>query len=91
MSGGYFDYDQFRIANTTSTIEEAIRNEKDPEFDGYKQGLSEHTLAVFDIALTYLNISEIYAQRIDWLLSGDDGEETFHKRLLEDLSKLEEI
>jgi hypothetical protein len=28
-------------------------------------------------------------QRMDWLLSGDDGEESFLKRLDEDLKKLE--
>jgi hypothetical protein len=27
-------------------------------------------------------------QRIDWLLSGDDGEESFIERLKEDLEKL---
>lgn len=26
-------------------------------------------------------------QRIDWLIAGDDGEETFHRRLKEDLEK----
>lgn len=30
----------------------------------------------------------IYTQRIDWLLSGDDGEESFHSRLKEELDKL---
>ena len=30
----------------------------------------------------------IYAQRIDWLLSGDDGEESFHERLEEELNEL---
>jgi len=33
-----------------------------------------------------LKKAQIYAQRIDWLLSGDDGEDTFHKRLSQDLS-----
>jgi hypothetical protein len=32
--------------------------------------------------------AQVYMQRIDYLLSGDDGEETFLKRLKEDLSKL---
>jgi hypothetical protein len=32
-----------------------------------------------------LNQALIYAQRIDWLVSGDDGEDTFHARLAEDL------
>lgn len=35
--------------------------------------------------------AEVYAQRIDWLLSGDDGEESFHERLKEDLDKLKTI
>ena len=31
----------------------------------------------------------IYAQRVDWLLSGDDGNESFIERLTEELNKLE--
>lgn len=31
---------------------------------------------------------EVYVQRIDWLASGDDGEDSFHKRLEADLEKL---
>ena len=38
--------------------------------------------------LKILNKAFVYVNRIDWLLSGDDGEETFHKRLKEDLEKL---
>ena len=36
-----------------------------------------------------LKKAQIYAHRIDWLLSGDDGEESFLKRLEEDLNELE--
>jgi hypothetical protein len=35
-----------------------------------------------------LKRAQIYAQRIDWLLSGDDGEESFLRRLEEDLNEL---
>jgi hypothetical protein len=35
-------------------------------------------------------MAEIYAQRIDWLLSGDDGEDSFRKRLKEDLERLKQ-
>jgi hypothetical protein len=35
-----------------------------------------------------LKRAQIYAQRIDWLLSGDDGEESFLKRLEKDLNEL---
>ena len=36
-----------------------------------------------------LRKAEIYAQRIDWYLAGDDGEESFMERLKEDLDALE--
>ena len=36
-----------------------------------------------------LKTAAIYAQRIDWLLSGDDGEESFKERLKEELDELE--
>jgi hypothetical protein len=37
--------------------------------------------------IRYLRIAEIYAHRVDWLLSGDDNEEHFIKRLKEDLDE----
>lgn len=42
----------------------------------------------FKLAVKYLKIAEVYTHRIDWLLSGDDGEESFLERLDEDLEKL---
>ena len=60
---------------------------KYPEY-GFYQTYSEETIRQFKEAIRLLNIAGVYAQRIDWFLSGDDGEETFHERLKEDLSKL---
>lgn len=42
----------------------------------------------FQTGLHYLKLAYIYAQRIDWLLSCDDSEDTFHSRLKEELNKL---
>jgi hypothetical protein len=42
----------------------------------------------FKKGIEYLEKAQIYAERIDYLISGDDGEETFHERLKEDLLKL---
>lgn len=39
--------------------------------------------------LVALKVAAIYAQRIDWLLSGDDGEESFKRRLKEELDELD--
>ncbi len=43
----------------------------------------------FKKGIHYLNIAYIYAQRIDWLLSGDDSEDSFRERLKEELTNLE--
>lgn len=42
----------------------------------------------FKKGVDMLRKAHVYAQRIDWLISGDDGEESFHRRLKEDLDKL---
>jgi hypothetical protein len=76
MSGGYFDYTQARIDGAAGRVSSLIETN-----DQY----SNETLAEFGKALIMLRASAIYLQRIDWLVSGDDTEETFHKRLKEDL------
>ena len=46
-------------------------------------------LEEFKKGLKILKMAAIYAQRIDWLLSGDDGEDSFKRRLKEELDELE--
>ena len=46
--------------------------------------------AEFRAGLLMLRRAAVYAQRIDWLVSGDDGEERFHERLVDDLRGIEE-
>ena len=49
---------------------------------------NKETIKEFKKGLAILRKAYVYAQRIDWLLSGDDGEESFHKRLKEELDNL---
>ena len=58
--------------------------EKDPE-DLYHYKYPTEVIKEFKTAVGLLRLAQIYAHRIDWLLSGDDGEETFLQRLEEDL------
>ena len=67
-----------------SRIEQDI--EQNDNEDSYN--FSEKTIAEFKMAISLLKMAEVYAQRIDWLMSGDDGEDTFHERLFEDMGKL---
>lgn len=90
MSGGEFGYAQYRITEIIEGIEQAIRDShaeprKEDLFEPYD--FKEETLNEFKRGIEFLKTAQIYAQRIDWLLSGDDGEETFHQRLSEDLAK----
>jgi hypothetical protein len=81
MSGGYFDYQQYRLHDLAEGIREVLN-----ECPGSGERVwSEETRHVFKLAIDALRFAEIYVQRIDWLLSDDDSEATFHRRLNEEL------
>jgi hypothetical protein len=86
MSGGYFDYQQYRLHDMAESICEVLNEPPGP--DDYVW--SDKTRKVFKNAIYALEIAEIYMQRIDWLLSSDDSEETFHKRLKADFREYEQ-
>jgi len=104
MSGGHFEYKQFHIEEIAETIQSILdrQGEVIPEVDRWHSKewyedhpedllyttFSEETQKEFQTAVHHLRIAKVYAQRIDWFMSGDDGEETFHKRLKEELDKL---
>ena len=61
--------------------------EKYPE-DKFHYKYPDEVIEEFKKGLEILRQAEVYAQRIDWLVSGDDGEESFLERLKEDLNNL---
>jgi len=91
MSGGYFDYKQFNIEDIEDEMNEIKKNiDKVDEFGysiGDTVGDKEKFLETIETALVHLRLARIYTQRIDWLISGDDGPETFYERLKEDLKR----
>jgi hypothetical protein len=109
MSGGSFQYDQYKIGYIADQIEEVIiKNgvkktpeeikdegwrddswyEKYPE-DKFHYQYPDEVIEKMKEAVKALKIAQEYAQRVDWLLSGDDGEESFLRRLDENLKKIE--
>lgn len=62
--------------------------DKYPE-DLYHYKYPDEVIEKFKEGMKALRIAAVYAQRIDWLLSGDDGEESFLERLKEELGQLE--
>ena len=91
MSGGHFNYDQYRIRTIAETIRSIIDNNTKKDQWGYASNYNEETLKYFERAIEILKIAEVYTQRIDWLVSGDDGEETFMKRLHKELAEIKAI
>lgn len=93
MSGGHFDYKQYQIGYIADEVEHLIEtNDSDDENEwGDKIGRNydPETIEEFKKALKALQIAQIYAHRIDWLVSGDDGEDSFHRRLKKDLAALD--
>ena len=51
--------------------------------------LSDETIETMKEAYKQIRMAEIYATRIDWVMSGDDGENDLQERLQEDLKAFE--
>lgn len=113
MSGGHFNYDQWRIQDIANEVEDIIEKngkvipwdelddfyQRDYDYNEHTYEKSENKILYYDYppevverfkeGLYHLRRAYIYTQRIDWLLSGDDGEESFIERLNEELKELE--
>lgn len=88
------------IEDTDTTL--VVRNQfddiyrvRDCSVEEYPDGeccpdYTEETFQEFRNGIAALRRAYVYAQRIDWLLSGDDDEESFHRRLKDELEKLDE-
>lgn len=91
MSGGTYDYIQFRLNEVADDIKEKIKkNEemrKNPSECDEDERYDEATVEMFKEAVTVIKIASIYIHRIDWLLSGDDGESDFRERLTEEIAQ----
>lgn len=88
MSGGHFDYKQYELGYIADDIEQMILNNDVKNEYGYAHNYSNATLKQFKKAVKLIRQAQVYAQRVDWLVSGDDGEDCFHRRLAEDLKAI---
>jgi len=90
-SGGKFNYNQYRITEIADEIENIIKNNGVKHIDDYgdscKTEYPDDIIAEFKKGVWFLRMAEIYAQRIDWLVSHDDGEDSFRARLVEDVKE----
>ena len=84
MSGEYFDYKQYRIEDIAVGIDEVIEANDDETLNECGQrrgnGYPPEVIEKFREAAHTLRQAAEMAQRIDWLLSGDDDESSFLRR-----------
>lgn len=52
--------------------------------------LTEETIETMKQAYLQMRKAYVYAQRVDWMLSGDDGEDTIQTRLNEELAEVQQ-
>lgn len=106
MSGGAFDYNQYRIRDIIDEIEIRLdrQGKEIPKEDRYGskdyydkypnerfyEAYPEEIQQKMREGIVALKKAEVYAHRIDWFISGDDGEESFIERLSEELAALGE-
>jgi hypothetical protein len=92
MSGGHFNHDQWLIGQVADEIERLIEinNIEETDYCGCKIGyyFPQEIIEKFKEAVLTLRKAEIMSQRIDWLVSGNDNEESFFRRWKEDLLKI---
>jgi len=90
MSGGFFEYKQYQIDQIAEDLERRIekaKNKEEGDF-GYSYEEPDSVIEKLEEILYNIKRAAIMAQRADWYLSGDDGEDSFFRRLEEDLEEL---
>ena len=77
MSGGYFDYLQYRIESCAEDVESLVHTGEALPYTGE---------TVERLILTSQALEKVakMLQRVDWLISGDDDEESFNRRWIEE-------
>lgn len=80
MSGGHFDYMERRVFSLIEEIE-GSREMFLCSFDDERRPLTEES---FDMCLDYLFKGASLARRIDYVITKDDGPESFFQSVVED-------
>jgi len=86
MSGGHFEYDEFRMHHIAEQIDFEIQNNDlpDPQY-GQTNGYSKEVLYYMQYTRDTLEHSYKLTKNLDYLLSGDIGEDGYLERVKNEL------
>ena len=84
MSGGYVSYNQHRVCEIAEDIQRLVATNGDKKTDEYgiktRRDYPPEIIERFKEAAHTLEQAADMVQRVDWLVSGDDGENSFLER-----------
>jgi len=86
MSGGHFNncgYEYYRVGQFADELEEEIENNFTEDDWGYHKGYSEDVINYLKEQLPKLRKMSEIMRHIDYLYSGDHGEDSFLSRVQE--------
>lgn len=85
MSGGHFDYLQYRVSELADHLQAIIESPSE-----YERGVLQDDnvkQAIYD-AYEHCRLAFIFAHELDYLISGDTGVDTFKERIIKRLTDL---
>lgn len=85
MSGGHFDGSQYKFEQIADEIDSLIAKNNIKDEWGYSYDYPGDILEKFKEAAHTCRLAAEMVQRVDWLVSGDDGEDSFRKRWLKEV------
>ena len=94
MSGGYFDFRESVLLEMAEVCASYIYHNGSKETDEWGcrawPNFGEETISVLKDIENCLRTAYVGAVRVDYLISGDDCEESFMRRLVEDVSNIKD-
>ena len=94
MSGGYFNdcgYEYYKVEQFADELEEEIQNNNKPNEYGYTNNYSPETIKYLRKQLRQMRKTAKIMRHIDYLYSGDYGEDSFMWRVKEEEKHWAEI
>ena len=78
MSGGSFDYGYFRISQFADELKQMIESNNRKDEFGYAQNFNSKTIELLSTSQKIIATAGELAREVEWLYSGDHGEESFN-------------
>jgi hypothetical protein len=93
MSGGHFHYNKYDWREMMEEIETIIQRGTPYEPEPGEEPpdpLPQGVISTFKSGLAVMSMAYVFAERIDYLLAGDDGYQAFLERLFDDLNECQD-